>query len=236
MSDDQSVADTTSRPSRRARLGAVVLVAGAALVTAGVWALTPSQFDLARVSAFIEAAGPTAPLVFTLVQAAQVVFAPVPGQALAGVGGYLFGAFFGTVYAMAGVALGSTITFGLSRRYGRPFITRVLTPETIRRFDSFIASHGETGLFIAFLFPAFPDDALCVLAGMSTVRYRRFLLILLLGRTPTFVAAAAAGTSLAAGNRTRVLLIAVGLAGISVATYRYRSTLLSVLEARTAGG
>lgn len=57
-----------------------------AVVTVSVWWANPHLFDPVWVQSRIEAVGPTVPVVFVLLQATQVVLAPVPGQFLAGVG------------------------------------------------------------------------------------------------------------------------------------------------------
>jgi uncharacterized membrane protein YdjX (TVP38/TMEM64 family) len=88
-----------------------------------------------------------------------------------------------------------------------------------------VADYGSAGLFVAFLLPTFPDDALCVMAGLTELRYRRFLVLLVVGRTPTFLAAAVAGTSLASGRLVRVAAVVAGLAALSLAVYRFRSGL-----------
>lgn len=52
----------------------------------------PGITDPVWIRARIETYGPLAPVVYILVQAEQVVVAPIPGQVLTFVCGYLFGA------------------------------------------------------------------------------------------------------------------------------------------------
>lgn len=218
---------------RRALLVAGGLLGTVAAATAGVWLLDPGVLAPARIRVVLEATGPAAPVAFVALQAMQVVVAPIPGQLLAGVGGYLFGGPLGLLYSMLGVTLGSTVVFAASRRYGRPFATRVLDPAALARFDGFVADSGSAGLFVAFLLPAFPDDALCLLAGLTALRYRRFLLLLIVGRTPTFVASAVAGTSIATDRFDRALLVVAGLTVAMIAVYRFRSRLIGALRRLT---
>lgn len=219
-------------PAHRRR--ALLIVGGLlgiiAVVTVSAWWVDLPLFDPVWLQSWIEATGPAAPVVFVLLQALQVVFAPIPGQLLAGVGGYLFGSTLGTLYSMLGVVIGSTIVFIATQRYGRPFVTRALDPETLNRFDGFVADYGSVGLFVAFLVPTFPADALCLMAGLTELRYRRFLVLLIVGRTPTFLASAVAGTSLASGRLDRVLLVVAGLAVVSAVVYHFRSGLSSTLR------
>ena len=208
---------------RRALLAVATLTGALVSATVALWTVAPFLFDPTWLQTRIQAAGPTAPAVFVLLQTAQVVFAPIPGQVLGGVGGYLFGSALGAAYSMLGVLLGSTIVFVASRRYGRPFAVRVLTEETVARADAFVDSYGVPGLFVAFLLPTFPDDALCLVAGLTRIRLRTFLTLLVVGRTPTFVAAAYAGTALADGRVERFLVILAVLVLLSAGVYAIRS-------------
>lgn len=78
-------------------------------------------------------------------------------------------------------------------------------------------------MFVAFLLPTFPDDALCLVAGLTTIRLRTFLTLLVVVRTPTFVAAAYAGTALADDRVERFLLILAGRVLLSAVVYGLRS-------------
>jgi uncharacterized membrane protein YdjX (TVP38/TMEM64 family) len=222
-------------PAHRRRALAVVGSVCAVFVLSGavLWWADLLVLDPAWLRTRLAALGPAAPLAFVFLQATQVAVAPIPGQVLAGVGGYLFGSWLGTAYSMFGVIVGSMLVFVASRRYGRPFVERVLTPETTGRFDGFVAEYGTAGLFVAFLLPTFPDDALCALAGLTHLSYRRFLLLLVVGRTPTFFAAAVAGTSVASGDVLRASLVVAGLGAVSIAVYYYRGRLSTVLGAFT---
>jgi len=237
VTDDGSGDDTSVFRSPAHRRRALLVLSGVCAVTvavaAAVWWLDVRLFDPVWVRSRLETLGPVAPVAFVLLQAAQVVVAPIPGQILAGVGGYLFGGWLGLVYSMTGVVLGSSVVFVASRHWGRPFVIRVLDPATRDRFDGFVDEYGAVGLFVAFLLPAFPDDALCLLAGLTAIRFRRFLVLLVVGRTPTFAVAAVAGTSFADGRVLEGLVAVAAGALVTVVVYRFRSaisTRLSVLS------
>jgi uncharacterized membrane protein YdjX (TVP38/TMEM64 family) len=218
-----------SPEARNAALVRLGLLAG--LLTAAMVALAefvPSLTDPTWVRGFVTTAGPFAPLVFVGIQTAQVILAPLPGQALAAVGGFLFGTLAGTVYSMVGVVLGSTVVFVLARRFGRPFVERAIDPDVLARFDDFVDQRGVLGLFVLFLLPTFPDDALCAIAGLSPLRLRTLVFLVAVGRLPTFVLAAAAGESAGAANyTTTALLVVVGLV-VSAVVYAYRDELAAL--------
>lgn len=213
-------ASPEARRSTLVRLGLLAALLVAAAVAVRTHA--PHLVDPERIRSVVAGLGPYAAPAFVLVQAAQVVFAPIPGQALGVVGGYLFGTVPGTAYSMLGVLAGSAVVFVLARRYGRPFVERVLADDVLRRFDSFADEHGAVGLFVVFLLPTFPDDAVCALAGLTGLRLRTFLALVLAGRLPTFVLVALAGERFASGRATAALGVLVGVASLSAVVYLVR--------------
>lgn len=220
--------------SRAARNRALAVLAVAALGLVGsvvaVRAVAPFLVDPHWVTEQLRSFGRFAPLAYVALQAAQVVLAPIPGQVLGGVGGYLFGWVAGTVYSLLGVAVGSYVLFVLARRFGRPAVESWLAPHPLESFDAFVEEYGQVGLFLAFLFPAFPDDALCALAGLTPLRSRRLVALVLVGRLPSFVAVAYAGDSLESGE----LLVFGGVTALlglaTVVAYRRRASLVDAID------
>nr|WP_236639771.1 TVP38/TMEM64 family protein [Salinigranum halophilum] len=190
----------------------------------------PSTTNPAWVRSQIETFGVFAPLVFVILQTMQVVIAPIPGQVLGGVGGYLFGTVQGTVYSLIGVVTGSAVVFVLSRRYGRPYVERVVNPEALSRWDDFVARNGVAGLFVLFLLPTFPDDVLCFIAGLSEIRLRTFLTLVVIGRAPSFFAVAYAGDRLVTDGVRAFTVILVLLGVFSLVIYRARGQLIARLD------
>lgn len=147
----------------------------------------PFVFDTEELRLWIEQFGAFAPLVFVVVQAVQVVVAPIPGQVVALISGYLFGAVAGAVYSLVGVLIGSAIAFSLAKRYGRPFVESVLHEDVLTRYDAFVDRVGIPGLVVFVVLPGLPDDAICFLSGLTTWRLRTFLLAITVGRLPAYL-------------------------------------------------
>ncbi|QIO21674.1 TVP38/TMEM64 family protein [Haloarcula sp. JP-L23] len=215
---------------RDAIVRTLVLVGALVAVTVALRLAVPGLTDPEWVRARIATFGVLAPLVFLALQTAQVVLAPVPGQVLASVGGYLFGTLRGTGYSMTGVVLGSTLVFVAARRFGRPYVERVVDPATLDRWDEFVARTGVPGLFVLFLLPTFPDDVLCFVAGLTDIRLRTFLTLVVVGRTPSFLAVAYAGTQFADGALGTAALVLTLLTAGSVVAYAVRHRIVAGLE------
>lgn len=123
-----------------------------------------------------------AALIFIGLQALQVVAAPVPGEVTGFAGGIIFGPVWGVVYSTIGLTIGSWIAFMLARLLGRPLVERMVSLETIQRYDYVMKHKGLWLAFLMFLIPGFPKDFLSYLLGLGHMRQRDFLLISATGR------------------------------------------------------
>jgi uncharacterized membrane protein YdjX (TVP38/TMEM64 family) len=185
--------DTSPSGSRLARIIAWTSVAALIvfilyLYQGGFWRETlmcyRHFFEFNRLRSFVLSFGPLAPLVFIVLQALQVVIAPVPGEITGFVGGLLFGKISGTLYSTVGLTLGSLLAFGIARRFGAGFVHKIVKKEYIERFDYFVTHRGLYVAFILFLIPGFPKDSLCYLLGLTRLRMLDFVLMNLFGRLP----------------------------------------------------
>ncbi|WP_115865450.1 TVP38/TMEM64 family protein [Halorussus litoreus] len=218
----------------RRRFVVAVLVAIAAFggLTMAVRTYAPFLTDATELREFVAGFGVVAPLVFVAIQALQVVVAPIPGQVTGLVSGYLFGAVLGTVYSMVGLTIGSTVAFWLSRRYGRSFVESVVSDDVMETFDAFVADAGLVGLFVVFLVPGPPDDAICFLAGLTDVDLWKLVVVAFVGRTPAYALVNVSGASLADENVVLGMLLLVGLAVASIWGLLNRERVLSLVGVR----
>ncbi len=130
-----------------------------------------------RLVGFLHSLGPMAVLGFVLLQAAQVVFAPIPGEVTGLLGGYLYGTIGGILLSTLGLTIGSYAAFALSRSYGRPLVERFVSRTTMERFDYLLHHKGAFIVFLLFLIPGFPKDTLCYFLGLGHLSTVEFLVI-----------------------------------------------------------
>ena len=133
--------------------------------------------DREKAITFIKSFGPWSVLVFIFFQILQVILAPIPGEATGVIGGYLYGPILGTLYSTIGLALGSWLAFCLAHIFGEPLVEKIVKPETLRKYDSFLEHKGRFVIFILFLIPGFPKDALSYILGLSHMRALPFIVI-----------------------------------------------------------
>ncbi|WP_416839122.1 TVP38/TMEM64 family protein [Haloferax sp. DFSO52] len=217
----------------------VFIVAAVAILALAGGSILVSQFpflaDPRELRLFLLDVGPLAPLAFVGVQIAQVLIAPVPGQALGFASGFLFGAFWGTVYSMIGIVIGTALAATLARSLGRPYVERVVTADALNLFDETMATHGLTVLFVVFLVPGLPDDALCFAAGLTDIPIRRIVVIAAVGRLPGFLLVNLAGSAAANSDPVLTAVFVAVLLSASVLGYLYREELLSAVSDRIPG-
>ena len=214
---------------RRAVLGTVLVSVAFGLFFLFVRRYAPFVFDPNELRAWIDGFGVLAPAVFVLLQTVQVIAAPVPGQAIALVAGYLFGPLAGTVYSITGVLIGSAIAFSLADRYGRTFVEDVLHEDVVARFDGFVDSVGLPGLIVFVVIPGLPDDAVCFLAGLTKWRLRTFMIAIAIGRLPAYVLTVYAGGELASGEFLEGLLIIGAIVVASAVGYYKREAIRDIV-------
>lgn len=183
--------------------------------------------DKDRVKAAIKAAGPLAPLLFIAIQTLQVILAPIPGEATGFLGGYLFGVPLGLLYSTLGLTLGSTAAFLLGHWFGKRFVTRVVSPEAMQRFDFLMERQGALVAFILFLIPGFPKDYLSFILGLSPMDLRVFLVICTVGRLPGTLMLTLQGAQVYKGNYWTSLILVGVCVVLAALTYYFRETLYS---------
>lgn len=159
--------------------------------------------------AYVESLGFFAPVVYVILQAIQIVVAPIPGQVVGSVGGFLFGE-WGIIWTLLGSIIGYYIVLRIARRFGRPLLERIFKKAAVAKFD-FILESKSAGLilFAIFLLPGFPDDLVCYLAGLTKLSLKRLMAIILLGRLPTIILTNYFGMGIGEDNMLLVIIISL---------------------------
>jgi uncharacterized membrane protein YdjX (TVP38/TMEM64 family) len=176
--------------------------------------------DKRWIKSILKTAGPLAPVVFVMIQALQVVFAPIPGEATGFIGGYLFGAPLGLLYSTLGLTLGSVGAFFIARWLEEHYVKRWIPAEILQKFDFLMERQGALVAFILFLLPGFPKDYLCFILGLSRMPFKLFLLICTVGRLPGTLLLTLQGAKVYKGDYYSTLII-LGLCLILVLVLGY---------------
>lgn len=166
------------------------------------------------IEAYIEASAPWSHLVFFFLQLVSSIVAPIPSNITALAGALLFGTVPAFLLTWAAVTLGSLIVFSLARALGQDVVGRFVGRKMSARYLDVIRRKRDTFLFLAFLFPFFPDDILCILAGLTEISWKRFLFLCLVARPWGLLVSCAVGGS--ALEFPLWAMIALGAAGVAI--------------------
>jgi len=150
--------------------------------------------DRSWVMALVRDAGAWGPAALMGLTVAQIIAAPIPGQAVNLVAGYAFGFWWGALYSWLATLIGSTAALALARYAGRPLVVRLVSPHALDRLDRYAAGRGLGFFFLVFLIPFLPDDVACFLAGLTPLPLRALIAVVALGRIPGVLTAVWAGS------------------------------------------
>ena len=193
-------------------LPAALLLAGGGLLLwkSGFFEALSSQQAMRD---YIQRFSPYSHLFFFLLQFLSVILAPIPSNVTALAGGMLFGTWVSFLLTWGAVVLGSVVVFLMARGLGQPFVDRMVSHSVVQRYLDVVRRKQDVFLILAFLFPFFPDDLICILAGLTDIPFRRFLIVALLTRPWGLLAASAlGGSTLSIPLPVMIPLVLVGVA------------------------
>ena len=180
--------------------------------------------DKQQIGGLFRAAGDWAPIVYMLLEVAQVLtmFWPVPLELA---GGFLFGLTWGLVYSMIGLTAGAVLAFLLGRWLERTYLSRIIDPEKLKSFRKLMQREGAVAAFIIFLVPGVPKDFVSYALGFTALPLKFFVIAVAIFRLPSTVLLTLQGAEAAKGH----YWLSAGLIGgnyvLAVLIYRYREYL-----------
>ena len=138
--------------------------------------------DMDAVIVSIKGYGLWGPAILFVLFILQTFLAFIPGQALMVSSGYIYGFTGGIMITWISLVVGGQAAFWLARRYGRPFAEKWVSASVLDRWDKSAAGQGIGFYVISLVLPLFPNDAMCYVAGLGSMSFRRFLTANILGR------------------------------------------------------
>lgn len=174
--------------------------------------------DPKEFSGWIRSHGIWGYLVYIGITILQIIVTIIPGGPLELAGGYAFGALLGTILFVIGAFIGSLISFGLVRKFGREFVETQFSKKQIKKL-AFLEDEQKLNFvfMILFIIPGCPKDLLCYVAGLTKMKLSAFCVIATLGRLPAVIGTAVGGQAIEAGNYTTAVIAFAATAIISIA-------------------
>ena len=136
-----------------------------------------------QIQELISKTGFWAPFAYILICFLQVTFIPIPSSIVIFAGNYLFGPALSFLYSYIGIIFGSILAFFLGRWIGKRFVYWIAgDKQMVEDYLQRMKGKETVILFFMFLFPFFPDDILCSIAGITSMHWVTFLIIQLFTR------------------------------------------------------
>ncbi len=222
---DAAMDSTSTHQSRSAQwfVASCVLVVGIALLLFGpqVWQLAQ---DVEALEAWVSSLGWLGPLALIALNAIQIVIAPIPGYVVQMAAGFLFGPFWGGVWASIGLLLGSAAAFWLARFYGRPLAGRLVGTQRMAQWEH--VTHSTSTLVWVVLLLGPIGDLPYFLAGVARVSFIKIFVITLAIRVPSTFVIAAAGAGIVLLTWWQVALVMVALLALLILFLRYQEQIV----------
>jgi len=174
-------------------------------------------------TAWLSRAGAGTALTVVALLAADL-FLPIPSSIVMVLSGAAFGAFWGGLLSLIGSVGGEWLGFELVRHYGRRASGRIVGDEEIERLGRVFARHGAAAIAVTRALPVVMET-MSVVAGLSTMTRRTFVVASLIGTAPiVFVYAWAGAVSRQTGNALPAAIMLLAVAAFGWVIYRARMT------------
>ena len=139
--------------------------------------------DREELQGLLESAGIWKYILYVLIQFLQVTIIPfIPSTVTTITGTFLFGPLAASLLSLVGIWAGSLFAFWLGDKFGEKLVSWIVGKKQMEKYSSLIFDKGKYLFFLMMLFPIFPDDILCLIAGMTTMTYRFFIITNLITR------------------------------------------------------
>lgn len=162
----------------------IVLVSYIALYYSGVLEKINNVDELRK---FVNDSGKWGILVLFGLTLLQVVVLPIPAAVTILIGVIMYGPTVSFIVSSIGTIVGSVICFLLGKFCGFKVVAWIIGDEKANKYANFINEKGKIPFLVMLLFPFFPDDMLCMAAGLTKMTFKFFIIAVVLTR-PVMIA------------------------------------------------
>lgn len=124
---------------------------------------------------FILSTGMWGMVVYFGIQLLQVMILPLPSWIFYAIGTQVFGPTVAFLLSTLGVTVGSILSFLLGRVFGKTLVHWIAGKEDAEKYRSLL-ERGKFFFIIMMILPFFPDDILCLVAGITSMSFKFFFI------------------------------------------------------------
>lgn len=126
-----------------------------------------------KIRNIVESGGVFSFLIFMLLQILQTTILQIPSILVTLAGLLIFGKWKAFILSFVSIIIGSIIMFWIGRKGGRKFVNFLVGEENANKWVQNL-SNGKYLFFLMMIFPLFPDDILCAVAGVTDMNFKFF--------------------------------------------------------------
>ena len=126
-----------------------------------------------KIRDIVEGGGIFSFLIFMLLQILQTTILQIPSILVTLAGLLIFGKLKAFILSFVAILIGSIIMFWIGRKGGRKFVNFLVGEENANNWVEKM-SNGKYLFFLMMIFPLFPDDILCAIAGVTNMSFKFF--------------------------------------------------------------
>lgn len=170
-------------------------------------------------------------LIIIVLQIIQVVVCFLPGQPIQFAASYMFGVGIGFMLSLIGAVIGTAISFHLAKFLGSDAMHLFFGEEKVEEYQRRLNSgRGLLLAFLIYLIPGVPKDLVSYAAGLSEMKFKPFLLVSAIGRSPAMLGSLLLGHFYGKQDYRSMIILAVIVAVILLICYIKREELIYFLD------
>ena len=146
--------------------------------------LTLDQHAIER---FIHSYGAWAAVISFLLMIFQAIAAPLPAFLITFANAALFGPLWGGLLSWSSAMVGAGLCFYIARVMGRGVVEKLTGKTILNRMDDFFSRYGKNTILVCRLLPFVPFDPISYAAGLTSLRWRPFMIATGLGQLPATI-------------------------------------------------
>lgn len=152
-----------------------------------VAAIKLSSLDVEQVKEYILSFGIWAPVISFLLMIFQAIAAPLPAFLITFANAALFGWVWGAVLSWTSAMAAAAISYWIAQYFGRDVVEKLTSKTALQSVDVFFARYGDYAIVICRLLPFVSFDLVSYAAGLTTIRFKRFMIATGIGQLPATI-------------------------------------------------
>lgn len=157
----------------------VALITISSFSILSVYGLFETFSNMEKIKQLILESGNLGYLIYTIILLLNVVLLPLPSFVFILAGVAIYGPFTAFILCYISFVVGSIIAFFLGRFFGKKVVYWCVGREQTEKHLKMLGKKGNFLFVIMQVLPFFPDDVLCMVAGLTQMSVRFFIIAML---------------------------------------------------------